>query len=176
MKAGAHVFAAKIYKVGIIRFVDVPREVSRELGSGSAHIAVQGSVEGVPLRTTMVPAGNGCHRLAIHGDIYRKLRIDAGAVVEISIELDEESREPVLPPALVSALKFSKVAAAEFRAMSTALRRQIVRYLTDVKSQATLERRVAKFITHLERNPPSKRKKPRPAADKSAKRRPAKRR
>lgn len=176
MKVGAHVFAAKIYKVGIIRFVDVPREVSRELGSGSGHIPVQGSVEGVPLRTTMVPAGNGCHRLAIHGDIYRKLRIDAGAVVEISIELDEESREPVLPPALVSALKFSKVAAAEFRAMSTALRRQIVRYLTDVKSQATLERRVAKFITHLERNPPSKRKKPRPAADKSAKRRPAKRR
>ena len=175
MSAGTHVFATKIYKVGIIRFVDVPREISRALGSGSAHIPVQGGVEGVPLRTTMVPAGNGCHRLAIHGDIYRKLRIDAGAVVEISIELDEESREPVLPPALVNALKFSKVAAAEFRAMTTALRRQIVRYLTDVKSQATLERRVAKFIGHLERNPPSKRKKPRAAARRSPKGRTAKR-
>jgi len=176
MNTGRHVFAAKIYKVGIIRFVDVPREISRALGSGSAHIPVQGSVEGVPLRTTMVPAGNGRHRLAIHGDIYRKLRIDAGAVVEISVELDEESREPVLPPVLVNALKFSKVATAEFRAMTTALRRQIVRYLTGVRSQAALERRVAKFITHLERNPPSNRKKRRAAAHKSAPERKTKKR
>lgn len=167
MKAGTHVFASKIYKVGIIRFVDVPRAVSRELGSGAAHIPVQGSVEGAPLRTTMVPAGNGRHRLAIHGDIYRKLRIDAGAVVEVSIALDEESREPALPPALVSALKFSKVAAAEFRSMTTALRRQVVRCLNSVKSQAALERRIAKFVAHLERDPPSKRKKKPAAARKS---------
>lgn len=167
MNAGPHVFAARIYKIGIIRFVDVPREASKAFGSPSAHIPVQGSVEGVPLRTTMVPAGNGCHRLAIHGDIYRKLRMDAGAVVEVSIERDEESREPVVPPALANSLKFSKVAAAEFRAMTTALRRQIVRYLTSAKSQATLERRVAKFITHLERDPPSKRKKTPAAVRKS---------
>ena len=33
--------------------------------------------------------------------------------------------------------------------MTTALRRQIVRYLTSVKQQATLERRVAKFVQRL---------------------------
>lgn len=153
MNQGPLVFAAKIYKVGLIRFVDVPREVSKALGSGSMHIPVQGAVEGVPLRTTMVPAGNGRHRLAIHGDIRKKLRIDAGTIAEISIELDEESREPKLPPALVAGLKFSKVAAAEFHAMTTALRRQIVRHLTQPKNLATVERRVAKFILHLERNP-----------------------
>ena len=156
MTAAPHVFAAEVYRVGLIRYADVPREVSQALGSG--HIPVYGFVDRAPLRTTLVPAGNGRHRVAIHGDIYRKLRIDAGAVVEISIELDQESREPVLPPALVTALKFSKAAAAEFRAMTTALRRQIVRYLTAVKSEATLERRIAKFITLLERNPPSKRR------------------
>jgi hypothetical protein len=160
-----HVFAARIYKVGVIRYVDVPGEVSKSLGSG--HIPVCGSVESAPLRTTLVPAGNGRHRLAIHSDIRKKLRIDAGAVVEISVELDEESREPVLPPALVTALKFSKVATYEFRAMSTALRRQIVRYLVAVKSQTTLERRCAKFVARLERNPPSKRKKSRTLGRKS---------
>jgi hypothetical protein len=153
-----HVFAAKIYKLWLIRFVDVPREISRALGGSKKRIPVYGTVEGLPLRTTLVPSGNGRHRLAIHGDIYRKLRIDAGAVVEISLELDEESREPVLPPSLVAALKFSKVAAAEFRAMTTALRRQIVRYITSTKSEATVERRIAKFILHLEKNPPSHRK------------------
>lgn len=153
-----HVFAAKIYKVWLIRFVDVPKEISRALGSAKERIPVCGTVEGLPLRTTLVPSGSGRHRLAIHGDIYRKLRIDAGAVVEISLELDEESREPVLPPSLIAALKFSKVAAREFRAMTTALRRQIVRYLTSAKSEATVERRIAKFIVHLEKDPPSRRK------------------
>jgi hypothetical protein len=154
-----HVFAARIYKVWLIRFVDVPKEISRALGSAKERIPVCGTVGGLPLRTTLVPSGNGRHRLAIHGDIYRKLRIDAGAVVEISLELDEESREPVLPPSLIAALKFSKVAAREFRAMTTALRRQIVRYLTSAKSEATVERRVAKFVTRLEKNPPSARSK-----------------
>lgn len=153
MNTGTHVFAAKIYRLGIIRVVDVPLDVSRSLNAGKGHIPVQGAVERVPLRTTLVPAGNGRHRLAIHGDIYRKLRIDAGAVVEISIELDEESREPVLPPSLVVALKFSPRANAEFLAMTTALRRQIVRYLVSAKSQATIERRVAKFVARLERHP-----------------------
>jgi len=167
--AAPHVFAAKIYKLWLIRFVDVPKEISRALGPAKERIPVCGSVEGLPLRTTLVPGGNGRHRLAIHGDIYRKLRIDAGAVVEISLELDEESREPVLPPSLVVALKFSKVAAREFRAMTTALRRQIVRYITSAKSEATIERRVAKFIVHLEKDPPSARRKSRKSAGRSSK-------
>ncbi len=139
-----HVFAAKIYKLWLIRFVDVPKEISRALGSPKERIPVCGTVEGLPLRTTLVPSGNGRHRLAIHGDIYRKLRIDAGAAVEISLELDEESREPVLPPSLV--------------VVTTALRRQIVRYLVSAKSEATIERRVAKFVARLEKDPPSRRK------------------
>ena len=70
--------------------------------------------------------------------------------MEVALERDEESREPSLPPALVVALRQSPAAQAKFRAMSTALRRQIVRYLTAVKQQATLERRVAKFTERLE--------------------------
>jgi hypothetical protein len=164
-----HIFAAKIYKVWLIRFVDVPKEISRALGSAKERIPVCGTVEGLPLRTTLVPSGDGRHRLAIHGDIYRKLRIDAGAVVEISLELDEESREPVLPPSLIAALKFSKVAAREFRAMTTALRRQIVRYLTSAKSESTVERRVAKFVARLEKDPPSRRKVGKPTRNKPPK-------
>jgi uncharacterized protein YdeI (YjbR/CyaY-like superfamily) len=48
------------------------------------------------------------------------------------------------------ALRQSPAAQAKFRAMSAALRRQIVRYLTAVKQQSTLERRVAKFMVRLE--------------------------
>jgi hypothetical protein len=116
-----HVFSGKIYKVGIIRYVDVPVDVSQAIGEGESHVPVAGEVEGFPVRTTMVSRGNGCYRLAIHGDIRKKLRADAGAVIEVAIQRDEEPREPVLPPALVLALRNAPRAQAEFRSMTTAL-------------------------------------------------------
>ena len=144
-----HVFSGKIYKVGIIRYVDVPADVSRAIGGGAVHVAVQGEVDGAPLRTTLVSRGRGCYRMAIHRDIRKKLNIDEGAYVEVALERDEEPREPALPPALVLALQQAPKAQAEFRRMTTALRRQVVRYLTSVKQQATLERRVRKFVARL---------------------------
>jgi Domain of unknown function (DUF1905)/Bacteriocin-protection, YdeI or OmpD-Associated len=146
-----HVFSGKIYKVGIIRYVDVPPDISRAIGgNNSPHVPVRGEVDGVPVRTTLVSRGRGCYRMAVHSDIRKKLKVDAGAYVEIALERDDESREPVLPPALVLALRQSPKAQAEFRGMTTALRRQVVRYLAAVKQQATLERRVAKYVSRLE--------------------------
>ena len=145
-----HVFSALIYKVGLIRYVDVPPQVSRQISANAAHVPVRGSVDGVPLRTTMVSRGKGRHRIAIHGDIRKKLGIDSGAAVEIAIEPDEESREPVLPPLLVLSLRNAPRALTAFRGMTTALRRQVVRYLIAVKQQATLERRIAKYVRLLE--------------------------
>jgi hypothetical protein len=145
-----YVFSGKIYKVGIIRYVDVPSDASRALGKGEPHVPVVGEVEGAAIRTTMVSRGNGCYRVALHSEIRKKLRLDTGAVVEVAIQRDDESREPALPPALVLALKNAPKAQAEFRQMTTALRRQIVRYITSAKQQATLERRVAGMVRRLE--------------------------
>jgi len=150
MNSEFHIFSGRIYKVGLIRYLDVPEGISKSF-DGLPHVPVAGTVEGVPLRTTLVSRGNGAYRLAIHGDIRKKLHVDAGAVVEVAISLDEESREPQLPPALALALCNAPKAQQKFRNMTTALRRQIVRYLVRVKSQATLERRVHKFVARLER-------------------------
>lgn len=147
---GVHVFCGKIYKVGLIRFVDVPGDISRMIGNGAAHVAVRGDVEGIAMESTLVSRGKGCYRLAIHSDIRKKLKVDAGAVLEVAIERDQGPREPVLPPALVIALRNSPRAQTAFRGMTTALRRQLVRHLTSVKQQETLERRVVKMVRRLE--------------------------
>ena len=145
-----HVFSAKIYKIGIIRFVNVPKDISIALGDGAPHVPVRAEIEGIPSQTTLVSRGQRCYRLAIHGDIRKKLKVDAGAVLEIALERDHGSREPALPPALVLALRNSPKAQAVFRQMTTALRRQVVRYLTSVKQQQTLEHRVTKMVRLLE--------------------------
>jgi hypothetical protein len=144
------VFSARIYKVGIIRYVEVPAAVSREVAAGQAHVPVRGTVEGVPLQTTLVPRGRGRHRMAIHGDIRKKLRVDAGAVVEVVLERDEEAREPSVPPALAMALRLAPRAQAEFRAVTPALRREIVRFVTSVKQEPTKERRARTVVRRLE--------------------------
>lgn len=148
--SGYHVFSGKIYKIGIIRYLNVSADVSRAIGRGETHVPVAGEVEGVPLRTTLVSRGRGCYRLAIHGEIRKELSVDAGDVVEIAIQRDEESREPTLPPALVLALRNAPKAQMEFHRITTALRREVVRYLTSVKQQSTLERRVATVVRRLE--------------------------
>ena len=160
MESEFHVFSGRIYKVGMIRYVDVPADISKKL-DGGVHVPVAGEVDGIPLRTTLVSRGRGAYRLAIHGDIRKKLRVDSGAVVEVAIALDEQSREPELPPALALALRNAPRAQQKFRGMTTALRRQIVRYLTAVKTQETLERRIVKFVARLEHRqmPPKKRRK-----------------
>ena len=153
-------FAGRIYRVGIIRFVDVPAAVSKELGRDVTNLPVCGTVEGVTLRTTLVSRRNGCHRVAIHGDIRKKLRVDAGAIVEIALERDKESREPVLPPALIVSLRQSPRAQSVFKGMTSALRRQIVRNITSVKSQEALERRVGKVVRRLDQMWQAKSRKP----------------
>jgi hypothetical protein len=167
MDSEYRIFSGRIYKIGVIRFVDVPAEISRQMGKG-AHVPVAGTVAGAPLRTTLVSRGKGAYRLAIHGDIRKKLRIDTGAVVEVALCRDKESREPELPPALALALRNAPKAQRVFRGMTTALRRQIVRYITAVKSQDTLERRIAKFVERLEKREPRKVKKARTGGRKKA--------
>ena len=146
-----HVFSGRIYRVGLIRYVDVPADISRVLGEGATHVPVEGEVEGTPLKTTLVSRGKGCYRLAIHGDIRERLKADAGTVVEVALRRDAAPREPVLPPTMVLALRNSPKAQAEFRRVTTAMRRQIVRYITQAKQQATRERRVATLMRSLEK-------------------------
>ena len=157
MARNLQIFSGQIYKIGLIRYVDVPRKVSRSLGAKEVHVAVRGTVQGVPLVTTLMSRGHGTHRIAIHGDIRKELRVDAGAIVEIAIERDVESREPLLPPALRIALRESPKAQAIFQGMTVSLRRQIVRYLTEAKQQATFERRVATFVRRIEQTALKKR-------------------
>jgi len=55
-----------------------------------------------------------------------------------------------MPPALALALRLAPRAQAEFREVTTAVRRQIVRFVTDVKQEATKERRAQTMVRRLE--------------------------
>lgn len=142
----AHIFSARIYKQWIMRCVHVPRNISKSLRSVAAvnhqHIPVLGTVEGLPLKSTLSPRGGGAYRLHIHSNIWRKLRIDAGAIVEVMLQVDFEPRDPALPPDFAAGLAGEPRALATFNSLTPALRRQIIRYVDQAKHASTREKRI----------------------------------
>jgi len=136
-----------------MRCVDVPRDVSKSLrklaGDDSKHIPVLGQVEGLPLKSTLSPRGGGSYRLHIHSNIWRKLKIDAGATVEVMLLLDSEPRDPALPHDLAGGLVDEPRALAIFNSLTPAFRRQIVRYLEQAKHASTREKRIRLIVKRM---------------------------
>jgi hypothetical protein len=159
-----HVFPAKIHKVWIMRCVDIPRDISKAIRNSAEgdplHVPVHGWIEGLPFKSTLVPRGGGSYRLHVHSRIWRKLGIDAGAAVEVTLLVDTEPREAVLPPDLAAGLADTPRALAIFNALTVALRRQIVQYVNQAKQVRTREKHVRFIIQRMLERAAKRRKKP----------------
>jgi Bacteriocin-protection, YdeI or OmpD-Associated/Domain of unknown function (DUF1905) len=148
-----HVFPARIHKVWIMRCVNVPRDVSKSLrsiaGEDVSHIPVHGWIEGLPLKSTLVPRGGGCFLLHVHSSIWRKLRIDAGAIVEVTLLFDDAPRELPLPHDLAAGLADTPRALSIFNTLTTALRRQVIFYVDSAKHQSTRDKRIQLIVKRM---------------------------
>jgi hypothetical protein len=148
-----HIFVARIQKIWIMRCVDLPLEVSAALhgaaGENVTHPPVHGFIEGLPFKSTLVPGGDGRFRLHVHSRIWRKLRIDAGAEVEITLMLDQAPRPAIVPADLAAALAAKPLALATFTALTLPLRRQILWYVNAAKHANTREKRVKLMVQRM---------------------------
>jgi uncharacterized protein YdeI (YjbR/CyaY-like superfamily) len=107
-----------------------------------------------------VPRGGGSYRLHVRSRIWRKLRIDAGTAVEVTLLIDTEPRKAVLPPELAAALADTPRALTTFNALTVALRRQIVQYIANAKQARTREKRIRLVIKRMLERAAKRRKKP----------------
>jgi hypothetical protein len=148
-----YVFAARIHKIWIMRCVDLPRGISKALRTAPvadpSHIPVHGWIEGLPFTSTLTPAGGGRYRLHVHSRIWRKLRIDAGDTVEVSLLVDTQRREPMLPPDLAAALTATPRAFAAFNAQTLAFRRQLVTYVDSARQSRTRDKRIQLLVRRI---------------------------
>jgi Bacteriocin-protection, YdeI or OmpD-Associated/Domain of unknown function (DUF1905) len=158
-----YVFVAQIQKIWIMRCIDIPRDISRTIrkaASGKAmHVPVHGWIEGLPFENTLVPRGGGNYRMHVNSRIWRKLRIDAGAAVEVTLLLDTEPREPVLPPELAAGLADSPRALAIFNTLTPALRRHIIQWFDSAKQARTRDKRLQLIVRRMMERAGKQRKK-----------------
>jgi hypothetical protein len=169
----AHRFVATIYKLWMMRHVDVPEEVARslakELTAGSKdvrsarggrskkksktiltkYIPAFATVNGQEARVTLVPAGGGRYRVQLNTALRKAARADAGDEVSVTLRIDRESREPIVPGDLRMALKENPEARKIFEAMTTGHRRHIVNWFDSARGMDTRIRRLGFTIDFL---------------------------
>jgi hypothetical protein len=139
-------FVARIYKVGINRCVDVPKDfVSATEKRG--YIPVSGSADGISFRSTLLPGLNQMYRLFLHSRIWKNVGLDAGDVIEITLERDQESRDVALPEA--ASLAGHRGALAALQNVTPGLRREFIKWVVAAKHPATRERRIRIGIPRL---------------------------
>ncbi len=142
-------FSAKIYKTGINYAVDVPRDISIAFGI-RGNIPVTGSVNGLPLKATLVPVGQGRHRMFLNGETRKALGAGEGDTVDISVAVDKEPRTRPVPPLFQEALDRDPDAKAAWDRLPPSHQKEILAYLNNLKSPESLKRNVEKAIkNHL---------------------------
>jgi hypothetical protein len=97
----------------------------------------------------MSPGRKGCYRLHIHSRIWRKLKIDVGVEVEVTLMLDEAPRPAIVPADLAAALAAEPRALAKFNSLTLPLRRQILWYVNAAKHASTREKRVKIMVQRM---------------------------
>ena len=150
--AKSHRFQATIYKIWILRYVDVPAEVGRALEKESRkkkHIPVVAITNGRSTRTTLTPAGGGRYRLQFNATLRKAAHADVGDLVGIELRLDRESRMLPVPDEIVEALKSRPKARKAFQQMGPGTRRQLILYFDKAKSPGVRQKRLARLIEVL---------------------------
>jgi hypothetical protein len=141
-------FHARLYKIGVNRAVDVPAKISESFGGGG-FIPVQGWIEGIPITSTLVPRGNGRHRLFVHSRIWNRLKIEKGDFVEVLLTRGEPAKEPAIPEDLAVALRMTKGAGEAYRQVTSALRREFINWIDNAKQPETRAHRIQKGLPVL---------------------------
>ncbi len=148
----AHRFQAIIYKIWLLRYVDVPDEVGRALAQESRrqkHIPVVAMASGRSARTTLVPAGGGRYRLQLNTALRKAARADVGELIGIELCLDRKSRTLPVPDDLRQALRTRPKARTALEKMGPGTRRQLLLWLGKTKSASVRAKRIARVLDIL---------------------------
>lgn len=148
MSARRQRFTARIQKSGVKACVDVPRKLSRALGSEarSGRIRVEGLLNETPVRGTLVPLSSAGHRFFVNQAVLRAASVEVGETVRL--ELRPSSWEFEIPRDVAAELRRVRGALGAFQALAPSHRRELVRYIDDAKTKEARRRRIVKAAEH----------------------------
>ena len=147
-----HKFKAVIEIIGINPFVTVPEEILRQVfkqaGKDKGHIPIRGCINDKPYKQTLLRY-SGKWRLYINTSMLRESPKRIGEIIELTIGVDDETREIEPPEMLMKALDAHPEALAVFNTLNASTKKEIIRYLVNLKGKEAKERNLEKAINFL---------------------------
>lgn len=146
-------FSAKILKIGINPYVLVPtavlKNIFKQAGKDKGAIPLKGKLNGKAFLQNLVKY-SGKWRLYLNGPMREAAGIDVGDMAAVAIAYDPKPPVLSMHPKLRSALDENKKASAAFEKLSPSYRKEITRYINNLKTDESVERNVIKAIGHLQ--------------------------
>ncbi|MGB5418963.1 YdeI/OmpD-associated family protein [Algibacter sp.] len=145
-------FKATLEILGINPFVFVPKDILEQLffdaKKDKGHIPICGTINGEKYIQTLVRY-KGDWRLYINMKMLPNSPNRIGETIEVTIKYDFAERKTVLNPKLLKALKENQKAKKVFDQLSASKQKEIIKYISYLKSEESIDRNIKKAIGFL---------------------------
>jgi hypothetical protein len=145
-------FHATIEIIGINPYVQVPEiiltEIFSQAGKNKGHIPVVGTVNSLPYQQTLLKY-SGLWRLYINTLMLKNSPKRIGETIKVTIEFDPSDRTIKPHPKLIEALKNNLEAKSKFDKLSPSMQKEMVRYISSLKTEESRTRNIEKAINFL---------------------------
>lgn len=145
-------FKAIIEIIGVNPYILLPEKVLnaifKQAQKNKGPIPVRGKINGVDFIQHLVKY-SGKWRLYLNTPMRSATNTKVGDKVSIQIEFDPIERKIEMHPKLLKALKNDKTARKIFDELSPSLKKEIVRYIHNLKTEESKDRNVTKAIDFL---------------------------
>jgi hypothetical protein len=156
MNKDMQTFSAKVRKIDINPYVEVPNDILRKLQQDAKKERgprpVKGTLQGKPFSTTVVKF-RGMWRLYLNTPMRRAANVDVGDRVAIEVQFDHAPPKVPVPRKFTLALSNNKAAKEAFHKLAPSRQKEILRYLNGLKQAETLERNIEKITRFLQDEP-----------------------
>lgn len=145
-------FKAEILIIGINPFVYIPDKILSELfkinGKEKGPIPIKGSINNKEYQQSLVKY-SGEWRLYINTSMLKNSPKHIGETIEIFLEFDNSDRSIAPHPKLIEAINNNKKAKEKFESLSPSLQKEIVRYISRLKTEVSIDQNVKRAVNFL---------------------------
>jgi hypothetical protein len=144
-------FKAKLTAIGPAgawTILPIPFKVAEVFGT-KGRVPVTGTINGFSFRNSLMPEGDGTHRMMVGKELQAGAKARAGEVVAVVLKRDDKKRTVDVPAELAVALKKNKQAAAFFAALSPSCKAEYATWISSAKQAETKTSRAAKAVEML---------------------------
>lgn len=145
-------FNATIEIIGINPYVQVPETILTEIfiqaGKNKGHIPITGTVNSLPYQQTLLRY-SGVWRLYINTLMLKNSPKRIGEVIEVTIEFDPSDKTIKPHPKLIEALENNLEAKTKFEGLSPSMQKEMVRYISSLKTEESRDRNIERAINFL---------------------------